>query len=459
MSRPVHSGIHYLHACAVDTAGNITKGYTAYYLDAAASSENSNNQDSDDSDNTQEVDKKNNTITQSSSGNANAHLLRPAADSSQADLVLESDGSIDGQNLADKTQSSDLSSSQKNTNNQANGNQLKKNNANFLAIFAGGLFVSQPQFLPSLTQILADLGISPNIIHLIETLSTQIFPYITLLALLPIGLFIIIIPRPCGFVFDSRSKQAISHALVTVIKEGQFITASITNKYGLYTGFKLLPGEYQLIVSSIKHIFPSNQPRVGGQTKANHYLGEKFYISSEFDKMLTYQIPLDFDYTNYPKTAPADKYIFSWRAIRFLMAIVNSLGLIWSISFGIIIFFTLIYPIWLNLIVLGVYLFGLFRRITVLIKKSNIIGHLTDEDNQALSDVVISLKLLAHDRLVLTTVTDKQGKFSIYAHPKHKYYLSGPNVDFIESGKKSELIPLDMTRDNTNLKLIVREKE
>lgn len=460
MSRPVHSGIHYLHACAVDTAGNIAKGYTAYYLDAATSSENSNNQDSDDSDNAQEADKKNNTTTQSSSGNANAHLLRPAADSSQADLVLESDGSIGGQNLANRqTPSSDLSSSQKNTNNQVNNRQITKSNANFLAIFAGGLFVSQPQFLPSLTKILAGLGISPNIIHLIETLSTQIFPYITLLALLPIGLFIIIIPRPCGFVFDSRSKQAISHALVAVIKEGQFITASITNKYGLYTGFKLLPGEYQLIVSSIKHIFPSNQPRVGGQTKANHYLGEKFYISSEFDKMLTYQIPLDFDYTNYPKTAPADKYIFSWRAIRFLMAIVNSLGLIWSISFGIIIFFTLIYPIWLNLIVLGVYLFGLFRRITVLIKKSNIIGHLTDEDNQALSDVVISLKLLAHDRLVLTTVTDKQGKFSIYAHPKHKYYLSGPNVNFIESGKKSELIPLDMTRDNTNLKLIVKEKD
>lgn len=318
-------------------------------------------------------------------------------------------------------------------------------------------FAARPNFLPNLLTL---LGLSPRAIQLLDTLSTQLFPYISIFMLLPIGLLIIFFPRPRGLVFDSQTKKAITDALVVVIKEGKFVTASITNKNGFFTGFKLSPGEYYLQVSSPKYLYPSQKKREDRQSIQNFYLADKFYISSEFDKMITFQIPMDLDLDNYAQEEQKEnQFNLKWRLLRLLSSLINALGLLWGITFAIVIIFTLIYPIWLNLIILGVYLYGLFRRIIAGINHFNLEGQVVNQAGEPLSDIPLYLNLVAHDRLAAKTITDEQGNFIFHANYRLKYYLSTLHFNFVNHQLLEEKLYLDLNQKKLKLQLVIKEKD
>lgn len=319
-----------------------------------------------------------------------------------------------------------------------------------------------PTFVPSMTDFLAELGLDESIILILESLSTQIFPFVSTILLLPIGLLIIFFPRPRGRVFDSKTRRGVGHALIVVEKEGRFVNARVTSKYGYYQGFKLPPGEYRLLVSTSDYYFPSKLKREDGVWQRNFYLGEYFQIKSEFTHMVTYQIPVDLDQRvqltpeqerDREKSHPLARW---W---QFLVATINTLSLLWTISFILVIIFTMIYPIWLNIFILMIYIIGFVRRLLSSLHRANVRGRVYNAKGKPVNNALVRVNLLAFNRLAARTLTNKQGYFEFYLDKEQQYRLLCPEFIFVEENGEQDDILLSFTQQkNLELQLVIKEK-
>ena len=320
-----------------------------------------------------------------------------------------------------------------------------------LGVLTQDFFGSMP--VPSLLDVLSDLGIDSRIIAYMRALSADVLPYFSTLALLPLGLLVIFFPRPRGRVIDSQSHQGLPDALVVVQQEGHFVSACVSNKNGYFTGFKLPPGDYTISVSTITHVFPAALDQEGHKPIKSGYYGEHFRISSEWVSTFTPLIPLDFD----PKISrdrqrqwrQLDQASPDWlnRLGVFLNRFLNWLGWLWTITFMLMRVFTLIYPIWLNIIILGVYVIGLVRRLWATRRHFNLKGEIFDSLGQPLADWPLELIQVAYKRPAGVTRTDSRGRFAFCINPARQYLLQSPGSHFVEANGDKKFIRVDLGSD------------
>ncbi len=315
-------------------------------------------------------------------------------------------------------------------------------------------------------EILQKLGVSENFIQTLETLSATVFPVFSVILFLPLGLLIIFFPRPKGRVYDHKTLTPVRHALVVVQNEGNFVKAQITDAQGLYTGFKLAPGQYHLQVSHSQFIFPSLAPKNKIESTKNHYLGEKFKVRSEFSPSITYQIPLDFDpqknplapKNDSPAASSASSSIkFSHRFWHAFYSLLNFCTLLWLVSFFCVLIFTLFYPILLNFFVLVIYILGFIRRLFVNLHRVNVTGRVFTSDGHAANNCQLQIDLLAGHRPAATTLTNHRGYFELYLSPAETYVCRSRGHIFSEIDGDTPQIILDFHRDSAlNLDLVIK---
>ena len=283
---------------------------------------------------------------------------------------------------------------------------------------------------------------------------TKVILIISPWLLLIIGLISMLFPRSSGLVYDSRTKKAIPNALVAVIQEGKFITASFTNQLGIYSGFKLNSGEYQLIVNSPSHTFPSIQARAIGQNEKNHYLGEKFYLNSSGRQVINYYIPLDIDQLGNDADKRLILNVIINYFIRFILLIANNLHFVWVLGFIISILLVTTNFNWFSLLTLIVFIIGFFRKVIIKAKKPNIVGKLINEDGS----LAIGVTLLLHfgnNQQVIPTITNEQGQFTLLAKPNQNCFITSPNFNFVHEQKVVSTIEINPSAD---LQLVIKEK-
>jgi hypothetical protein len=278
---------------------------------------------------------------------------------------------------------------------------------------------------------------------------------------LPIGILFLFFPRPVGIVFDGQNKRPLAQALVVAQQEGRFVAANITNRYGLYQGFKLPRGEYYLIASSRDYHFPSQLPRPNTLTVKSFYLGEKFFVSSKYALILTHEIPVDLEpeVATQQSTAQKQENKKWWGSLRWWAMLLNALGIFWALAFLLIIFFTLIYPVWFNLLILAVFIFGLMRRLTAGKHQNNVVGKIMNAQGEPVPDVNLILRLPAFDHLVLTTRTNSNGEFKFFVNPRQVYNLICPNFVFIETNGQKEQLSLHFDDNILELLLVIKPKK
>ena len=270
----------------------------------------------------------------------------------------------------------------------------------------------------NLSELLADM----------LALGFYFFPVASIIWFLPIGILIIIFPQPQGFVFDRRTLKPIKGALFSLMQQEQTIRAWLSNKHGLYRGVKLEEGSYKLVVSREHYHFPSQIARRKLQALKNYYLGEEIMVKRRQELLLTYIVPLDNeDDLNKEKRdnedRDEDKPKLLDRVRLALLRLVNNLFWLYGLTFVLVLLTTLIYPSWLNLIVLAIYFVGWCRRVLMLRKRVNVVGTVLSESGQAVAGTKITVKLLDGEGLAATTQANQKGEFELYLNPGSIYEL------------------------------------
>ena len=109
--------------------------------------------------------------------------------------------------------------------------------------------------------------------------------------------------------------------------------------------------------------------------------------------------------------------------------------------------FTLIYPIWLNIIILGVYVIGLVRRLWATRRHFNLKGEIFDSLGQPLADWPLELIQVAYKRPAGVTRTDSRGRFAFCINPARQYLLQSPGSHFVEANGDKKFIRVDLGSD------------
>ncbi len=347
--------------------------------------------------------------------------------------------------------------------------QISKILAYLYALFmrgvrSGSIFGEIPEFMPNFLDWLADLGVDNKIIATMEALSTQVFPFISTLLLMPFGVVTIFFPLPRGRIFDSKTGKGVANALVIVQKDGQYVNGTITSRTGYCEGFKLPPGKYQLVVSSLEHKFPSQAQNLRDKhaTKKS-YTGKDIEVTSEFSPRVTCQVPVDLDSKAASESDADDQNANTtwrtklWSACNRVFNLASSL---WGLSFLVVLVFTMIYPIWLNIFVLGIHLVGFVRRLTSSIHHVNLTGRLVDSDGAPLSNVELAITQVAYNRHAGTTITNKQGYFEFYLNPIRQYTLTTNSREFVELEGVKDNILIDYGHERkVDLELVTRNAD
>lgn len=305
-----------------------------------------------------------------------------------------------------------------------------------------------PELPVTALEIAQSLGLSPQAVKTLETLSATVFPFFSLWLFLPLGIIIIFFPRPKGRVYHSQTSKPIANALVVVQDENRFVKAALTNKNGLYDGFKLAPGQYHLQVSQPQFIFPSQQDRPHNRSLKNFYLGEKVAVRSDFSAAITYQIPLD-ERTATKKDSNQQSLSLFARLRQFLYRCLNFCSLLWSLSFILVIILTLLYPIFFNLLILVIYIIGFIRRLFINLHRVNVTGRVFQSDGQPAANLQLNFQLLAFNALAATAVTNRRGYFEVYLSPIDIYSCSSTGYLFVEADGDKSRVPLDFERQKS----------
>lgn len=276
--------------------------------------------------------------------------------------------------------------------------------------------------------------------------------------LVPFGLLIIIFPRPVGRVFDARTHRGVARALVVVTKNGRYINASLTNRFGFFTGFKLDPGEYQIIVSSRNYHFPSRTDHADQNSPRHYYQGGPIKIRHIFVPTLTCQIPVDFDPEPNISDAQREKLSqpsFVSRILQLLASFLNHLNFLWPLAFFLTLVFMCCYPSPLVTVVFCSYLIGFFRRLAASIHRHNLTGRLLDGDGRPLSRVPLILAQEISRRPVGQLLTDKRGYFDAYLNPDLVYLITSDGLTFVELEGNTPALRLDFAGEgHVNLQLV-----
>jgi hypothetical protein len=210
-------------------------------------------------------------------------------------------------------------------------------------------------------------------------------------------------PIPYGYVYNSITKEPLSHALVRIFSEkGKLVYSDVTDAFGVF-GAKLDQGKYRMNVTKYGFNFPSLVVKsVADYPIDNVYRGGEISLSKESD--LYYAIPVD------PAGSDGDitrKLIWKERG-KWGLKIVNLVSLTFGFTISVLAFS---YERNLfNSIILALYIPIVIGTIYSWMYKPTW-GRTVDEGDENVTGVVLGLRNLDDDSLTSKRVTDDDAKY------------------------------------------------
>lgn len=231
-------------------------------------------------------------------------------------------------------------------------------------------------------------------------------------------------PKPQGVVFNSKTKEPVSFAILNVHRLGDSPTTEtlVTSVDGVYGGLRLTPGQYRIDVTHQDFTFPTAQPTPPYLSAHEFYRGEVFEIAETQNDPLLFMIPID-PLAEVTAQTRVSVSLIRHRLIRLWH---YSLWPLFVLSIGIYIF----YPTIINLLVLGVYLLIIALRLVKGLKRPRIVGTVVDDMGQPLANVFVRLIEQETNQLAALLLTQQQGKFAGFVPPE-RYQLSFTKPDYI----------------------------
>jgi hypothetical protein len=224
-----------------------------------------------------------------------------------------------------------------------------------------------------------------------------------------------------GIVYDSKTKEPLDPAYVSVIDTltGQEVANQITDMEGRF-GFVLKKGSYRMTAGKTHYQFPSAllAGKTADEVYSNLYFGETFIVDDE-DQVVDMNIPMDSLGTDWNQEEKKRMNIF-----KYLIANEKTLSWIFNTLFAIGFVVSLIiafyFPVWFNLLVVGLYLVILFVRMMGYGPMSA--GKIT-KAGMPLKNGIVRVFSAALNREVSHKVTSDKGLYFILTS-KADYYLT-----------------------------------
>ncbi len=237
--------------------------------------------------------------------------------------------------------------------------------------------------------------------------------------------------RPWGVIYNSFDKRPLAGAVVKIIEvnSGNVRETRVTDNQGRF-GFLVEKGKYELTVAKPGFVFPSrkivlNKNKSDGYF-SNVYLGGPFLFKENF---LSMNIPLDMQ----KKPSTSTKYfVLFLRFARFFERFRFPLLIFGTLfSFFNLYLFRSILDLIFVLIYILLWFFEIIER-----RKIKPYGEVQDEDGEFLDLVVVRFFRQDSDKLVATTITNKEGKFFVLL-PRGNYFLTASRGDYFLSTLKN----------------------
>jgi len=238
-----------------------------------------------------------------------------------------------------------------------------------------------------------------------------------------------------GLVYNAITKVPIDLAIVRLYTEaGKLIRTMVTDQEGRYF-FKTEPGRYKIQVMKNGFIFPTQYLK--GQKEDGAFLD--LYTSGVIevrsgDVIITANIPLD------PSDAPKFHRAKSLILKRFLRILQNIIAISGVVLAGIVLF---IKPSTLSvvMIVLQIVIYAITKKIATPKKRKG--WGIVSEANKktSIANAVVRLFEPRYNKLIETTVTDRNGRYAFLAG-QNEYYVTIEKQGY----KKSEIRPIDYSK-------------
>jgi hypothetical protein len=285
---------------------------------------------------------------------------------------------------------------------------------------------------------LQDIGTTATVATITFSIATLIGGFLSL----PLFLFQLILNlitllglrkkgKLLGYVYDSKTKEPISQAIVRVYDENnKLVWTDVTDDKGVFE-LALDDGEYTIKVTARNYQFPSKV--IYGKSDyplENVYHGEEFKVKD--GEIPEFSIPLD----------SVDMSIFD----SFITSISNRLRVIYKVFTVLLFVFGLIFSIyiyykyktWFNFFIILLYIPSFVLVIRVLFKKNTKYGIVKDEEGNRLENISVGLRDTEFDDIVSKRVTDKNGRYRFVVEEKDY------QIQILETGY--ELVSLEDSR-------------
>ncbi len=238
-----------------------------------------------------------------------------------------------------------------------------------------------------------------------------------------------------GYVYDSKTKEPISQAVVRVYsKKNKLVWTDVTDSRGFFR-MGLGNGEYKIKVSARSYKFPSES--IFGKSDfplKNVYHGGEFNVTQGV--VPEFSIPVD----------PIEMSSF----VKFLTALRGSFRSIYKVASLLFFIFGLIFsvytynrnPNWFNFIIILLYVPSFVLVVKVVFKKSLESGIITNEEGKPLEDIAVGLRDEEYGRIIAKRNTDGNGRYRFIVD-KGNYILEILDTEYevveIEEEESKEL--------------------
>lgn len=224
-----------------------------------------------------------------------------------------------------------------------------------------------------------------------------------------------------GIVYDSKTKEPLDPAYVSVIDmaTGQEIVNMITDMEGRY-GFVLKKGSYKLVANKTHYQFPSTI--LAGKTQDeiyDHlYFGDVFTVEND-EQVVTWNIPMDALETDWNQEEKRRMNIMRWFTKNPKLS-AWLFSTLFAIGFFVSIVITYFYPVWWNIVILGVYL--VIALVQIMGWGAVHPGKIT-KNGKPLQGAIVRVFGVTLNREIAHKVTSDLGGYYVLV-PKADYYIT-----------------------------------
>lgn len=207
-----------------------------------------------------------------------------------------------------------------------------------------------------------------------------------------------------GYVYDSKSKDPISQAVIRVYSlEKRLVWTDVTDSRGMFR-LGLDDGEYMMSVAARGYEFPSTL--IFGKSDyplENVYHGDKFAVTQKI--VPEFSIPMDAVEMSW-----FSKFVTTISGrFRVLYKVLSTLFFIFGLLFSVYTYS--INPNWFNFIIILLYIPSFVLVIRVVFKKEIEYGVVKDSEGNPLEGVAVGLKDKEFRRIVAKRYTDGKGRY------------------------------------------------